>query len=113
VRVGGVSSPTPEPSYSNDPFNPDVTIWPEAPGWLFPAVMTAFVIVALVVLILIIMWRRSVVYERREREAKGPTQWVDLSKLDRKGRWEEDSPALERDADPDAPTDAPPAKDGD
>ena len=30
---------------SNDPFNPDVTIWPEAPGWLFPTVMVALAVV--------------------------------------------------------------------
>jgi hypothetical protein len=93
---GGAVAPTPEPTYSNDPFNPDVSIWPEAPGWLFPAVMVALVVACLVVVTLIVMWRRSVVIERRAREAKGPTKWVDLTKLDKRGHWEEEqSPTLE------------------
>jgi len=106
VRVGGETSPSPEPVYSNDPFNPDVTIWPEAPSWLFPAVMIMLVVVGLVVITLIIMWRRSVMYEREAKAAKGPTEWIDLSKLDKKGRWEDDGPVLQADNDgptPDAP----------
>jgi len=93
--LGAVIEPTPEPSYSNDPFNPDVTIWPEAPGWLFPTIMVALVVMAVIVITLVVMWRRSVVITNREREAKGPTQWVDLSKLDKKGHWEDDGPALD------------------
>jgi len=93
--LGTVIDPSPLPSYSNDPFNPDVTIWPEAPGWLFPAVMIAAGVCAAVIVALIVMWRRAVVVQRHEREAKGPTQWVDLSKLDKKGRWEDDGPALD------------------
>lgn len=108
--LGGAIEPSPEPVYSNDPFNPDVSIWPEAPSWLFPAVMIMLVVVALVVIALLIMWRRSVMYEREAKAAKGPTQWVDLSKLDKKGRWEDDGPALESESNgptpgsPDDPT---------
>ena len=94
MRLGGTFSPSPSPSptYSVDPFAPDVTIWPKAPDWLFPTVMVLLVIVALAVAVLIVLWRRSVVIVKREREAKGPTQWVDLSKLDKKGHWEDDAP---------------------
>ena len=88
--VGAPVSPTPEPSYSNDPFNPDVSIWPEAPSWLFPAVMVGLVIICIAVIVLLAMWRKSLAMEKQEREAKGPTDWIDLSKLDKKGRWQED-----------------------
>jgi hypothetical protein len=98
MRLGGVVSPSPSPAYSNDPFNPDVTIWPEAPDWLFPAVMIALAISVAVVVTLIVLWRKAVVEQRKEREAQGPTQWVDLSKLDKKGHWEDDGPALDSDA---------------
>ncbi|MGC4174229.1 hypothetical protein [Demequina sp.] len=90
MNLGGSVSPSPSPTYSNDPFNPDVTIWPEAPDWLFPAVMIATGVVVAVVIVLIVMWRKSVIAERQAKEAKGPTEWVDLSKLDKKGRWAED-----------------------
>jgi hypothetical protein len=95
MRLGGTFPPSPSPTYSNDPFAPDVTIWPDAPDWLFPLVMVLVAIVALVIAVLIVLWRRSILIERREREAKGPTQWVDLSKLDKKGRWEDDGPPLD------------------
>ena len=45
-------------------------------------------------IVLVVMWRKSVVIAKREREAKGPTEWVDLSKLDKKGSWEDDGPKL-------------------
>jgi len=57
--------------------------------------MVALALAALVVITLLVMWRKSVVYEKREREAKGPTEWIDLSKLDKKGRWEDDGPTLD------------------
>lgn len=95
MALGVVVPPSPSPTVSNDPFNPDVTIWPEAPGWLFPTVMVALVIVIAVVIALLVMWRKSVVFEKRQREAKGPTEWVDLSKLDKKGRWEDQEPTLD------------------
>ena len=95
MALGVVVPPSPEPSYSNDPFNPDVTIWPEAPGWLFPTVMVALVIVIGVVVTLLVMWRKSVVYEKQQRAAKGPTEWVDLSKLDKKGHWEDQEPSFD------------------
>jgi len=84
------AAPAPSPAASLDPFAPDPTIWPDAPGWLFPAVMTVFVIVAIAAVVLLYMWRRALRYEREERAAKGPTEWVDLSKLDRKGRWDDE-----------------------
>lgn len=91
-----VTAPSPSPVGSLDPFAPDPTVWPEAPGWLFPAVMTAFAIVAIAALVLLYMWLRSVRYEREAKAAKGPTQWVDLSKLDRTGHWEDDDPTPNR-----------------
>lgn len=103
MSLGGSVSPSPEPSYSNDPFNPDVTIWPPAPDWLFPTVMIALAIVAIVVIALVVMWRKSVVVARQEKAAKGPTQWVDLSKLDKKGHWEDEGPKLDGDG-TDTPT---------
>jgi hypothetical protein len=88
---GGASLPSPSPTATEpDPFNPDVTIWPDAPGWLFPTVMVFTGLVVAAVVVLLVMWRKSVSVQRAEREAKGPTQWVDLSKLDKKGRWEDD-----------------------
>jgi len=95
MLLGAVTSPSPEPVYSNDPFNPDVTIWPEAPDWLFPAVMIMLGVVALVVITLVIMWRRSVLYERAAKGALGPSVWFDLSQLDKKGRWADDGPVLD------------------
>jgi hypothetical protein len=90
MRVWGASLPVPSPTTEPDPFNPDVTIWPDAPGWLFPTVMVFTGLVVAAVVVLLVMWRKSVSVQRAEREAKGPTQWVDLSKLDKKGRWEDD-----------------------
>jgi hypothetical protein len=90
VRLAGALSPSPSPVYSDDPFNPDVTIWPEAPSWLFPTVMIATAVVVAAVVVLIVMWRKSVVYTRKEQAAKGPTEWIDLSKLDKKGHWSDD-----------------------
>lgn len=78
-------SPTAEP----DPFNPDVSIWPPPPPWLFPTVMALLAIVAVVVIVLLAMWVRAVRVARAERAARAPKEWVDLSKLDRKGRWED------------------------
>ena len=95
MMLGGATSPSPSPSYSNDPFAPDVSIWPEAPAWLFPMVMVFLVIVAIAIAVLIVMWRRSIVLEKRERAAKGPTQWVDLTKLDKRGNWEDEGPKLD------------------
>ena len=55
MTLGGatVLSPPPTPTTEPDPFNPDVTIWPEAPDWLFPTVMvfTGLIIAAVVVLL--------------------------------------------------------------
>lgn len=99
MALGDVATPSPEPSYSNDPFAPDVTIWPEAPGWLFPAVMVGVVIVVTVVVVLLVMWRRAVVFEKQQRAAQGPTEWVDLSKLDKRGNWEDHTPEFDGDAD--------------
>ena len=92
MLVGATVSPTPEPSYSNDPFAPDPTIWPEAPGWLFPMIMVGLVLVTIAVVALLIMWRKSVLVEREIRAERGPTEWIDLSKLDKKGRWEDQDP---------------------
>lgn len=90
--MGARTAPSPEPSYSNDPFAPDPTIWPEAPSWLFPTVMTFFAIVLVGVIVLVVMWRKSVRLDREAREARQPTEWVDLSKLDKRGRWDDDEP---------------------
>ena len=93
MLLGGIVSPSPTgptPSPSNDPFNPDVTIFPPAPGWLFPTVMVFTGIIIAAVVVLMVMWRKSVTVQRAEREAKGPTEWIDLSKLDKKGRWNDD-----------------------
>jgi hypothetical protein len=81
--------PTLQPTTEPDPFNPDVANWPPPPPWLFPAVMVLLAIVVLVALVLLGMWIKSVRVARAERAAKPPTQWVDLSKLDKKGRWED------------------------
>jgi hypothetical protein len=83
-------SPPPTPTTEPDPFNPDVTIWPDAPDWLFPTVMVFTGIIIAAVVVLMVMWRKSVTVQRAEREAKGPTEWIDLSKLDKKGRWNDD-----------------------
>ncbi len=42
-----------------DPFNPDVSIFPPAPGWLFPAVMGLFGVGLTVVVILLVMWSQA------------------------------------------------------
>lgn len=94
--------PSPGPSTEPDPFNLDPSIWPEAPGWLFPTVMTALALALIVVAVLIGMWIKAVRYERVQRAAAPPKEWVDLSKLDKKGRWEDldDNPrtgGIERD----------------
>jgi hypothetical protein len=105
-RLTGLSAgegidPSPQPSISNDPFAPDVTIWPEAPEWLFPSVMTALAVAVAVVVVLLVMWRRAVVYQRLQREQMPPTDWVDLSKLKRGGRWEGDQdPAISSEDNP-------------
>lgn len=90
----GIISPPPttEPA---DPFAPDPTMWPEAPAWLFPSVMVLVGLVVAGIIVMLVLWRRSVVLERRERAQRPPTEWVDLSKLDKKGRWEDDGPALD------------------
>ena len=88
MKLGGATAPS--PNASPDPFNPDYTIRPEAPAWLFPAVMIAAAVLLVVVIVLLVMWRKSVIYAREEKAAKGPTQWIDLSKLDKKGHWDED-----------------------
>ena len=92
MRIGGATmpSPPPTPTTEPDPFNPDVTIWPEAPDWLFPTVMVFTGLIIAAVVVLLVMWRKSVTVQRAEREAKGPTKWIDLSKLDKKGRWDDD-----------------------
>jgi hypothetical protein len=92
MTLGGatVLSPPPTPTTEPDPFNPDVTIWPEAPDWLFPTVMVFTGLIIAAVVVLLVMWRKSVTVQRAEREAKGPTKWIDLSKLDKKGRWDDD-----------------------
>lgn len=78
-------SPTTEP----DPFNPDVSIWPPPPPWLFPTVMVLLVIASIVVVVLLAMWFKAARVARAERAARQPKEWVDLSKLDKKGRWED------------------------
>jgi len=90
MRLGGALPPQPSPSPTSDPFYLDPTIWPDAPDWLFPAVMVFTGLVVAAVVVLLVMWRKSVTVQRAERDAQGPTQWVDLSKLDKKGRWEDD-----------------------
>ncbi|WP_084106170.1 hypothetical protein [Demequina sp. NBRC 110056] len=79
--------PTPQPVGSVDPFFLDPTEWPEAPGWLFPTVMSFLGVVCVVVVVLLFMWRRSIQYDKAERAAREPQEWVDLSKLGKGGRW--------------------------
>jgi hypothetical protein len=96
--AAGAAAPEPSPSYSNDPFAPDVSIWPEAPSWLFPAVMTLLGIAGMVMVVLLYMWFKSVQMSKAEREALPKQEWVDLSKLDKGGRWrdEADQPPAHR-----------------
>jgi hypothetical protein len=79
--------PSPSPPSSPDPFYLDPTIWPEAPGWLFPSVMTLLGVVGMAVVVLLFMWRRAAQYDKAEREARQPREWVDLSKLQKGGTW--------------------------
>ena len=92
------------PGYTPDPFAPDPSLWPEPPPWLFPAVMIGTGILVLIVLVLISMWWRSIQVMKAEQAVKPETQWVDLSQLNRRGRWrdEADQPAKPTpDPDPD------------
>jgi hypothetical protein len=81
--------PTPNPTATpySDPFAPDPTIFPPAPDWLFPATMVLLGVIIVVVLILLYGWYKSVQYNKAEQAARPPTEWVDLSKLGKKGRW--------------------------
>ena len=108
MRAWTVLSPSPSPSasYAPDPFAPDPTIWPEAPSWLFPSVMTAAGVVLVAITVLLVLWRRSIVIERRARAARPTTEWVDLSKLNKRGRWEDHGPTLDEPDSP-QPPDAP------
>ena len=72
-----------------DPFAPDVTIWPEPPEWLFPAIMVLVALTVITVVVLAVLWIKSVRVQRAEAASKPKTEWVDLSKLDKKGRWED------------------------
>ena len=92
VRVPAITDPvdgavveTVEP----DPFAPDVTIWPEPPEWLFPSIMVLVVLTAIAMVVLAVLWIKSVRVQRQEAAEKPKTDWVDLSKLDKKGRWED------------------------
>jgi len=88
LGVADSVEPSPAPSGTPlDPFYLDPTIWPEAPGWLFPSIMVLLAVVATGVVVLLVMWRRSVQFDKAQREAREPTEWVDLSKLDKGGRW--------------------------
>ena len=49
--------------------------------------MTLLAAAGMVVAILLYMWRKSIVIEREERAKKPPVEWVDLSKLQKGGRW--------------------------
>jgi hypothetical protein len=82
----------PVPSYdpSPDPFAPDPTIFPPPPPWLFPAVMVLLAIGVLVVLILLYAWYKSIQVAKVEREALPKKDWVDLSQLGIRGRWEDE-----------------------
>ena len=70
-----------------DPFNPDVSIWPPPPPWLFPTTMTLLGIAAAVVIVLVIMWVRASAISRNEAAARAPKEWIDISDLGSKGRW--------------------------
>src|SRR6187402_1922 len=72
-----------------DPFAPDVTIWPEPPEWLFPSIMVLVVVTVIAMIVLAVLWIKSVRVQRAEAAQKPKTEWVDLSKLDKKGRWED------------------------
>ena len=76
-------------SVEPDPFAPDVTIWPEPPEWLFPSIMVLVVVTAIAIVVLGVLWIKSVRVQRAEAASKPKTEWVDLSKLDKKGRWED------------------------
>ena len=93
MRLGGALPPQPSPSPTDNPFYLDPTIWPEAPDWLFPTVVVATGLAVAAVVVLIVMWSKSIAVARAEKAAKGPTEWVDLSKLDKKGRWEDNGPS--------------------
>ena len=72
-----------------DPFAPDVTMWPEPPDWLFPAIIVLVVVTAITITVLAVLWIKSVRVQRAEAAQRPKTEWVDLSKLDKKGRWED------------------------
>lgn len=93
--LAGDISPEPFPlpaqdPLAPDPFAPDPTVWPPAPDWLAPTVFTVLGVAVLAVVVLLVLWRRSIVMERRRRAEEQAQEWVDLSKLDRKGNWRED-----------------------
>lgn len=95
-----VPNPTP------DPFAPDPTIFPEAPPWLFPLTMVLLAIAVMVVLVLLYMWNKANQFTRAERERLRNKDWIDLSLLDKTGRWREqaDSPPVPDDPDDSADT---------
>jgi hypothetical protein len=81
---------TPAPTTEPDPFAPDVSMWPEAPPWLFPTTMVILAVLAVVVVVMLGLWIKAVRVQRAERAARQPEVWVDLSKLDKKGRWKDE-----------------------
>lgn len=81
----GTAAPSPSASAPPDPFNPDVTIFPDPPGWLFPAVMVVFGIGLSVVVVMLVMWSMA----RKKAAALGPAprkDWVDLNEVDAEAR---------------------------
>ena len=89
VALAGVG-PTVPPTGDPDPFAPDVSIWPEAPSWLFPTTMVILAVLTVVVAVLLGLWIKSVRIQKAERAAREPEIWVDLSRLDKKGRWKDE-----------------------
>lgn len=85
-----IDGPTIAPTGDPDPFAPDVSIWPEAPSWLFPTTMVVLGVLLVVVVVMLGMWAKAVRIQRAERAARAPQEWVDLSKLDKKGRWKDE-----------------------
>lgn len=70
-----------------DPFALDPSMWPEAPDWLFHAVIATFAVSALVLTVLLVLWLKASREDRRALQARQPKEWVDLTQLDKKGRW--------------------------
>ena len=86
----GPQAPTPD-GYTPDPFAPDPTIFPPPPPWLFPATMVLLAIATVVVLILLYGWWKSIQLSKAERASQPTKDWVDLSQLNKKGRWRDET----------------------